>query len=112
MHFDDTVTFPATSSGELLEIKKFESNSSRYSHTIGDIQESVYFDIFSIQADTAGIKSGIGTFRSTRAFIRGAFDVSSSLELTTTNADIDAQVGLRNDVTSYLRVDGVPLRRD
>jgi len=113
MHFDVTVTFPATSGSEPLEVKNFQSNSSHYLYTIGDTQDSVFFDAFTILADSAGITSdsifaGDGIFSATKAAIKGAFNVTNSLELTTTNAGITAQVGLRNDAPSLLT--GVPFK--
>ncbi|EGO00797.1 hypothetical protein SERLA73DRAFT_105194 [Serpula lacrymans var. lacrymans S7.3] len=107
MHFTVTVTFPATSDGSPLKIKDFESTTSHYSHQIADLRGTVYFGVFTIGSDSAGITSesifaGSGTFKATKGAIKGAFNVSSSLELTTTDANITARVGLRNDVASYL----------
>ncbi|EGO21233.1 hypothetical protein SERLADRAFT_452366 [Serpula lacrymans var. lacrymans S7.9] len=107
MRFKVTVTFPATSDGKPLSVKDFESTSSYYSYQIGNLLGPIYFSTFNIHADSAGITSGsifagAGTFKASKAAITGAFNVSSSLELTTTDAKITAQVGLQNDVASYL----------
>ncbi|EGN95703.1 hypothetical protein SERLA73DRAFT_186884 [Serpula lacrymans var. lacrymans S7.3] len=98
LRFTATVTLPATSDGKPLNIKRFESTSTDYVNTIGDIKASVSFGALTIQSG-AGITSGsvfagVGTFNDAKASIKGAFDVSESLALTVANAEINAQIGL------------------
>ncbi|EGO21347.1 hypothetical protein SERLADRAFT_417653 [Serpula lacrymans var. lacrymans S7.9] len=96
MHFDVTVVFPATHDGSPLWIENFQSTLSHYSFKIKDIEDSVYFHSINVQANDAGINSDSifafhATFRSTQAFIRGAFK-ATHLVLTTTKGPIEAQV--------------------
>ncbi|EGO21342.1 hypothetical protein SERLADRAFT_476390 [Serpula lacrymans var. lacrymans S7.9] len=105
MHFDVTVTLPATPGGKPLQIKRFDITTSHYSVQIQDIQNSVYFDDITVRADAAGIMSKSisarsGTFMSTKAYVRGAFNVTD-VWFSTTSGPIDVQVGHR-DVGSYL----------
>ncbi|EGN95823.1 hypothetical protein SERLA73DRAFT_162541 [Serpula lacrymans var. lacrymans S7.3] len=113
MHFDVTVTFPATWDGKRLWIKDFQTNFDHYSIKIDDIQSSVYFNSISLSTLTAGIRSDsvfayVGSFKTTRAFIRGAFYVSQ-LYFSTTFGPIDVSVG-HPAVGSYLT--GLPLSTD
>ncbi|EGN95818.1 hypothetical protein SERLA73DRAFT_162538 [Serpula lacrymans var. lacrymans S7.3] len=97
MHFDVTVTFPATSDGKPLRINNFRTDFDHYSIKIDDIQKSVYFNFILLSTLTAGIRSDsifayTGSFTTTRAFIRGAFNVSQ-LSFGTTFGPIDVSVG-------------------
>lgn len=105
LFFDITVTIPSSGRDSPLNIKDFRSDLSNYVYHIDLPKGAVDFDSISLKtsnspiyvetltADNAYVESSNGP-------IRGSFNASRSLTLTTSNAVIRADVGLSYDDTS------------
>ncbi|KAF8627774.1 hypothetical protein AX17_006139 [Amanita inopinata Kibby_2008] len=111
-----TIELPASSSGDILHIKKLETDMPNFSHEVGELGETTFFKNISLQGQNGRIAIGslfadrgqlkttnghitghvttLGPFSasSSNGAVGGVFTAKGSLSLKTSNSPIRAQV--------------------
>ncbi|KAL4061668.1 hypothetical protein V8B97DRAFT_2001338 [Scleroderma yunnanense] len=105
VQFQVTFTFPAAPAETPLRIKRFETETGLFSHSVGNLYETMFFDQISITTSNSNINVESitlehGTFKSSNGYITGHYNASRSLKLVTTNEFIKATVSLLNGDSS------------
>ena len=57
--FEVNITLPATSNGQPLFIRNFETDTSNYHYDVGDLDSKVQFDAVSIKTSNADIRAKV-----------------------------------------------------
>ncbi|KAF8959955.1 hypothetical protein BDZ97DRAFT_1835763 [Flammula alnicola] len=102
MYFETTLILPEVDAHAApLSIKGFETDAPNTLHRFGDLNTKVLFGSISLRGSNAPIHAKslsaiTGDVHTTNGFIRGIFNTSGSLMLTTTNSPIDVDVGLES----------------
>ncbi|KZT21107.1 hypothetical protein NEOLEDRAFT_803428 [Neolentinus lepideus HHB14362 ss-1] len=102
IHMEVLVHFPAFPREGILHIPAFDTNLPMFSQRLGALESSVYFDWLALRSSNFPISSQSVRARNIRiqtsnSPIEGIFATDGYLALTTSNAHIQAQIGLYND---------------
>ncbi|ETW74815.1 hypothetical protein HETIRDRAFT_482614 [Heterobasidion irregulare TC 32-1] len=104
LQFDVTVRLP--SDAETLYIPAFETDLKLFAHYLGPLASaytfgSVLLKTSNFPIDVQSIDAYRAKISTENAAIRGSFNVSTSLELATSNAPIEADVSLYNSQSNH-----------
>lgn len=100
--WDLKVRLPASSSGSSREIKKLVTDMPMFLHQVGDIGQSMFFDILSLHTSNMpvhvrSLTGDIATVKTSNGPISGRFNTSHYLELHTSNSPVKVDVGLLSE---------------
>jgi len=108
LNFHATVKLPAGSDNSVLQVKKFETDMSIYVHRLGDLAQSTAFQHLSLKTSNTpihveSVSVEEGYIQTSNSPISGHFSASSHLRLHTANSPIKGEIYLLNqgdDATS------------
>ncbi|TFK50921.1 hypothetical protein OE88DRAFT_1747839 [Heliocybe sulcata] len=94
--------FPAVHGEGVLRIPAFDTNLPLFSQQLGALEGSVYFDSLALRSSNAriaaqSVKAKSARIETSNSPIEGVYKTDRYLSLVTSNARIQAQVGLYND---------------
>ncbi|KAF7798870.1 hypothetical protein EIP86_010098 [Pleurotus ostreatoroseus] len=100
LDFEITVRLPKLGDRDRLELNKFETRLPMFTHQLAELGERVHFQTLDLQSQYSSISSlSVNAtklaIRTSNAPIRGVYQASQSLLLSTTNGVIDAHVTLQ-----------------
>ncbi|KJA27953.1 hypothetical protein HYPSUDRAFT_790490 [Hypholoma sublateritium FD-334 SS-4] len=98
--FETTVILPEICNGEPpLHIKEFRADAPSTTHRFGDLDKKIHFDSVTLNGLNASVEvtslsARVVHFEMKNGSIRGKFNATDSVVLSTTNGEIDVDVGL------------------
>ncbi|KIM49587.1 hypothetical protein M413DRAFT_438772 [Hebeloma cylindrosporum] len=101
LYFETTITLPEVSGRNPLPIKNFETDVANTFHRIADLNTKVKFHSISLKGSNAPIHAqslaaAVSSIITSNGEIKGTFNTSSSLVLSTSNGKIEVGVGLES----------------
>ncbi|KAI0764412.1 hypothetical protein BD413DRAFT_482727 [Trametes elegans] len=102
LRFHLHLRLPATSSGDLLELKKLRTDLPNFSQHLGELGQTTHFKTVELHASNGNLRAdylyaNAAKLHSTNGGVHGVFNVSDILDIHTANGPIDVQANLLNE---------------